>query len=535
MELTATLFFNLTPNGNGGTHYAPDRPTDGSKWGLAYIAKLKELCQLSNNSRYSDITIYNYDFNEGYIDIDNAVLIKALSPTYLAINSGDVFHSYYKFYSVDNFILTSNGARLYITLDQWATYIADAAITNATITKTNLQLNEDGDLLYLIDNQLSNNDITITKYPLGQAVSSDNLSVYALIRKTTNTNVTVSYEENMTVEIPLSSPLNSTLFFLYTLLDMISTVYEFKNVGTASSSTVKAQVINIYVDKSGLFTRLPVEFGQEYQLHYVNGWVNCYVIKEGLIEEKYHIVNGPINYTETNIDLKLPKLTTGIELGTAGTKLKLPPFVGSLWVKFVRINTGNGFSYYLTYGDEDYDITNSFTFPIVTNQGDLTAQEKIAKWLGVIGQVAGGAFQVAAGGAGYVTGPLSIAATLANIQEKRQGTLTGSDGNGFITFSGLLKRPIPETSVEILNVYMKYSDAIIHITESLNNMGADCYYTVPNYTEFFSFLASCKTLYEADTKFILCDVAINNIPYFAAQEIKETFSEGVKIIQITVE
>ena len=69
---------------------------------------------------------------------------------------------------------------------------------------------------------------------------------------------------------------------------------------------------------------------------------------------------------------------------------------------------------------------------------DMEKHERMAKGLNLMTNLAGGVFQIAAGGAGLVSGTAQIGSTLTNLNEHRNGAYIPA-GNGRNTFANIVK------------------------------------------------------------------------------------------------
>lgn len=130
-------------------------------------------------------------------------------------------------------------------------------------------------------------------------------------------------------------------------------------------------------------------------------------------------------------------------VGTKLAGLELARVTGTARVYYNIITKQDGLQVIVQQGDRMRDITDAFEVGLTNNDGNLTASQKIARTLQVVGGAASGAFQIAQGGVGYVTGALSAANSLTGVIVEGNARYTqGGDGvNTFRLLTGAATSP----------------------------------------------------------------------------------------------
>lgn len=541
--LQAILYFNLTPNGSGGEHFAPASRGSVKKWFAKYNSKLFALCDANpQTQRYAYISIYRFDLNDGYFDIDDSVLQgDGLYPTYLSVEFGDKSDGYAIFYFVDRVIFTGNGARLYVSVDYWATHIASAAFSDITVLKTNKLLSDNALNLYTYEQLKSPTEAGQKQFYSRRTYGMANLAVYAVITYKERETATDYIERTILARFNLfvnsAVPSQPTRAELLSLIEMASNIYEI--AFDLSASYKSASVSKLYLD---INPNVPIKTGTQVHTLLNNGaekTLACDVISQGYIVENYYI--GDRDYLQaypanaTFPVVRIPKLTGyKVSVGTFGNYLELPPFVGFMGVTFERIFGYDGITYKLSAGGNELDLTPNFQIATTLNRASLTAQEKTQKTLSVMSGVIGAGAQIVTGGiTGAISGTLSLANTFANIRRNDKGQVL-SVGDALLTFAGVIgfyNIPASDIIIGVSVDRLNAQDAPDH-TEAINYInanGANCSIAIET-DDLLNKLSEAHPIFNGQKYgFYQLNCTVDNIPYDASEAITGEFQQGVKI------
>ena len=165
---------------------------------------------------------------------------------------------------------------------------------------------------------------------------------------------------------------------------------------------------------------------------------------ENLKMKGYPLIGG---LKDTNIILSNLNNNYKNYFGTKGKYLLINNKNTSQKIIFRTITSNDDLSLQLIYEDNILDITDQFLISLTTNDGNLTTQQEIQKNLKQIANVASGAFQIIAGGAGLISGASPIAGSAAIVtgasqiagsftQSLSQGinTSKSTSGDGYVNF-----------------------------------------------------------------------------------------------------
>lgn len=519
--MDAVLYYNLTPNGSGGEHFAPKPNTDRQTWDETYINKLKELAGAGN---YIEMYIHNYSFNEGYFDIDNIGNV-LLRPTYISIhtdirtNSGT--KSFYAYYFIDRITQIGNGFRLYVSEDLWAGYIADAKFSYIHYKKINFYLDSTY-ATYLTTNKLTSKEVEKRYLPLGHNYSISDIRIIAVIRfqeqntfDTTIESINLfSFDPAQLTDLPVQGVTISEM------IEGVRNIYGLDMTGTNKAYVTKVYIVHKFFNEpagSAGFKSVIYSEKKTIQGKNLAGF-------QGIIEEEFNLFNSDISAPDEKY---IPFMAVGQQI-TVGTKydgLILPAFVREYAVKIRYEITKSGLKISVMDGRESRDITDSFLLDVVANSGTLNALETTAKSLGLISNLAGGAFQIAAGGAGIISGAAQIGNTLASgFTNNSNGTYL-PNGTGITTYDDIVTKRSGYVFYAVFNA--KFDNSAY---QEASHFGAYCDITPSLDKDLFTDIYNSTYLLAGGViKFTQADIVVDNIPYDAAEAITGEFEQGVKI------
>lgn len=532
------VFFDFTPDGNGGKFYMPKSESVD-----IYAANSKVLAAMKNDHpRYEIYMANTFKVYDTYIDLplySNAI---GHNITYLAIETD----SEILFYYVQSVKPLPQGYRLYISIDYWATYISISKITNVNFNKTNLQVGNPGEYLYITEGN-NNYDGSQRSYTpafnVTERITRNNLRIFAAVRHKSFQDISTSIEElhvyrfdpqDIATTNGHSEPTAQDIY------DTIETVFNIYAVTDRKGGEGSAQVLHLYIlENVGNYKTAAVAFKSKYKgtTATLTG-VEC---NSAINEYNIIVENGVDGYTPqgTPYDpgqyVRLYSIGIPIYFGTKYNYLTLPNFVSTYVVKIRYEFNQDKIVITVSSGNDSRDITEAFEVAGVANTGTLTTSQSIAKWLGIAAQAAGGIFQMIKGGAGYVTGAVTIASAATGIVNQQGGTIIGG-GDGLITFREIIDNGSGETFY-----FSRGSDNTAgqwSVMPRILFNGANCniQYKLPK-ENLLNYLHNLPALYLPDNNaanrdipaYIECTATIDNIPYDAAQVIADTLKSGVHI------
>lgn len=529
---TITIFTNFSPNSGDSYSYFPDGNSKDFNQKLLqkYISSVS-LSQPPIILNGSTFKIYS-----GYIEVaDNN--IRYYDATYIAIEH----NNYITFYYVDSIEFVSAGVRLYIRIDYWGTYIGRARIVNMEVTKTNLKL---GGLsvptLYTTDIIPINNAANDYFIGIGELLTADDVRIIAVINLQEESSVDTSITN---INVFGFDPKQFTTGAIKSAV--ISECIEgVRNIYSLANSNLKATVTKVYIISKTIYDITftagagfnTVVYGEKKLIQSQN--LSSYTSQ--VIEKQFNIFNGEAGYTVPDGYQTITALGCEMYAGVKYDGLKLPEFVGEYTVKVRFSLSPDSLKVIMVNHAEERDITSNFELPIVANSGTLTPLETMGKSLGLIANIAGGAFQIAAGGAGIISGTAQIGTALTNINNHSNGTYIPA-GNGYVTFANIVKSNDIGASSDRYLFYLRVKGSannVIYVhsqaDKRIATMGADCLYLI-----YFNDLKGVikdypYLLYNTDGVRIIRGTAeISQIPQQAIDAISTKLKEGVKLLLVS--
>lgn len=588
MNTTIYLFYNLTPNSRNGIYDCPNKQLSppahngDDTWGKQYLeilcARNEEKFPLARE-RFATLRGRSYLIYDTYIDI-SLTETDYYNPseyafiTYLAIvpDKGK-----YLFYHVTNFQLLPSKIRLYVTVDNWANYIAYSQLSDITITGTNLIISDN--LLYLCNSDKINNEVIENLLPIKKSFNSiyDNISltykslvIYAVISYSVSENTTLKTTSDRIevivfdyYELVKDNPnLNITSF-----IDCIRAISSIYGYGNNTTDYLPAQVQKIFIYDRSFKTSTLISS---------SGFIAVDNNANPIFLSYRRVINTQYQFTYTigcgnetylnNKNIDLVYANPGLK-GIAGPRssgYEIPNYVGIVTIKFeARIN--NDIQILVSTPNGSKDISTAFQVAVTrSNNIPLTAYEQMAKSLSTISnivsggaQIVGGIASTAGGNLGGITaiasGSLALGNTFIkeNINQYKNPTAV-ANGNAFLTYKNLLintSDPNPEEYSFYLTLYGEAKGneqgADISVREQIKVDGAACEYRLSNvllslYNSFFEYITALNTdqrylVPNIQNPYIQATLTINNIPDAAADDIQAKFNEGVRLNIVTIE
>lgn len=555
------IFFGATPN--KGTYIIPDRQVNENIikdiWGDAFIAYLEA------SAPHELLKVNTFKINDGFIDIEKKIYEypyqanNAYKISYLAVR----ILNKTLFYFVNSVNVMPQRIRLFVEMDNWGTYIGGAHINNVRVLNTNLQINapsETPETRYLLPDLSDSDQVAdkmVSAYGNNNRLDYGDLVIVATIKyvKHSDYQNVVEVIDNYAFNIRWVAGLNKTstvnLRDVRKALEWVQSIYSCQIPENVGSKEQDAQVINLY-----LLTKDFIEVPYDNIGHNIiefNGIRDNGTLKPDyqpsqnpglkvtkIIYSHEIILANDITYTpileNTNI-IHINALGKKIFFGTLDMGLELPIFAGCISCKFSILNQGENLLIKVECNNKELDITDCFKIAGIANSGTLTFQQTIAKALGGIANIAGGVFQIKAGGAGLVSGTAAITNQLiGGNNQQGNGTYIGG-GSGLSTILNIGDGASLADKGDYLYFIIKGAMEEDNQGKNyLNQYGAECDYTISNAYNFYTYIADCPYLTAIEgnaIKIIQCDCEVSNIPYNAAEEIEAKFNEGVRLIAIS--
>lgn len=476
------LYQGVNPNTARGTYYYFTSTQN-------YINALPAPVQTMNEN--------DYRYTGGEIRIALQTVTNAKKITYARISNaaGEWF------YHVVSVNYVSGYAVFSLLPDLWATYLADADISEIMATRCNRAI---GGGTY--------DDIELTVSRSVTALSDEvpALSIVAVVAVATGTssilvNKSATYLGLYEFEFAKLEPPEGVSIFDYAV-SIIAGIYS----ADATLGDLPAAVLKAYIVPHRV---LGVRVGAK-----IPGFNSKSIYGDKSLTPEAEI--APFSFP-VSFDLSIDPNYEYI-VGTALDGMRVPRTVGQQTVFYTYTTKQDGITVTVRIGDDVRDITNQFAVGLTSNDGNYTAQERIAGALGLIGNIASGAFQIAAGGSGVVTGALSIGSSLNNIARAGKPSYSAG-GDGLNTF-----RLLPGTATTPYKVQTFQSARDEGARARL--YGAKCATPLDSISDAFTpDLIGTGTFTET---FLACDCKVQGVPNDAQETIAQTLSDGVHMVAV---
>lgn len=132
------------------------------------------------------------------------------------------------------------------------------------------------------------------------------------------------------------------------------------------------------------------------------------------------------------------------------------------------VYSADGLTVQLRQDEKTYNLTDEYTFGVNITNGGMSTLDRINGALSMLSGIASGVFQIKSGGAGIVSGALSLSNTVSS-QFKSQLSSIAGDGNGLINFFYI---PSSIHYVAYNGVKIRKYQSAVSETDILNKYGA---------------------------------------------------------------
>lgn len=501
-----TLYKNITPNYKS-TYY--------------YFKVLSKFLAFLSSYKHDEIDANNYTIIRGSIRVKMdetraTKLSNYKNVTYIYDDTSECF------YHVNNAIVESGYVFFTTSLDNFATYMYKANLSNIIVKKCNRKISNNG----IYDEIKATSEWYYEdQYP--QGMTGDNLAIvfalkYNVKQSTFEARSTISLfairvDNIKTLMVSKKSELGA-ISSITLALDFVGGIY-----GVAGSiGDLKASVINAWL--------IP------------NSWIDKYWETNVTIKSRGVFVNSDLSITT-----QILKPQAGIEARTfTNLDVNKDYYIGGFnngvhIIKTcdnkasVRIGYGIGTSdvhVFVAQGNNQQDITACFQVSVATNDGNIVGLNKLAQYIrmGVTALSSGlgiGLGAQAGGGAGALAiskGIGKAGTQVASLLDKNFNTSLVGGGDGAVTF-WRAQFDLYDTNVRD---YVKLNYATSLVDE---NKRARC--TGVNFNEYINTLESIFTFSllgtgEAnDDTFLQATLSIDGIPTSAIEDIENLLAGGI--------
>lgn len=399
------VYKNILPNYAENTHYFFNNVPDYlSTLGVPFLRFENDNSIINGNIATIELP--------SVADLDNI--------TYIAWNNRGV----YRFYFVRSAIYQSGYAIFTLEVDLWATYMEHATFSNIRVTRCNRNI---GTGIY--DNiaategrefsRVSASDLTVDNLAIVYVVAFAT-GISSILVNNAGTSMGVFVQE-MTDDARAEG---RNLFDWW--LEVVSGIYAAQaTIGDLDANVLRAYIVpkNVLISKTNTVPVFKVKTPSF----------------SGTLTPSYEAAPFvyPVRY---DIDIDPNKKYF---VGTKHSGLELIRTTQPAPVYYNYIVKQDGLQVIVQQGDRMLDITDAFAVGLTSNDGNFTATERVARTLQVAGGIASGAFQVMAGGNGYVAGALTAANALTSAVEQGNARyVQGGDGvSTFRTYNGATQSP----------------------------------------------------------------------------------------------
>lgn len=538
--MQAYLFKDITPNDKGGEYYFLQGGTNAGFSERFFNRLLQEAP-----------AYYVYDFGtfnifDGYIDVAPQGADDLYNVTYIAIMDYIGSSAPYRFYKVSESVNTPSGVRFTTTLDLWATYLEKAVLRNVHIKQTNLKLFDkpilstewkEADILYktIEVNGVGASVPIYTPIPLTEDEININDLVWGVVIQFSPSKTIFSQSNLITIawkDVELDAYGNITADYF-----QLCNIYEAVSSGTYKiQGDPPAKIQRLYLLPRAF---LPLLEGYDLKVKVIdwNATSHNLTLKEASAEYLYSYKKEfLLNFSDIPMEnaINIPYIGLNTRFGTILDSIKLESYVGLVKVAVTVILSPEEIKVILTTPDEERDITEAFTLPVVVGE-TLTGSERIRKVLQVSAQFAGGVAQVASGvSSGNVAAVVSGGVQLGSAFIPGQGSqgAYGGGGNAFVTYETFLSENLNFNEIPKGVLYVITSEAeSSRRYKIVNNYGAQCDFVALNsFTTLNSIITNSSYLLSGiATPYIQGEISVENVITAAADEISAVFAQGARL------
>lgn len=394
------LYKNKLPNYGENTHVFFNDVND-------YVAYLgNAFIQFAEN---------RYTMNANIAEVQLPAVADIDDVTYIAWNNGGAW----RFFFVRSAVYQSEYAIFTLEVDLWATHIARATLSNIRVTRCNRNV---GNGVYdAIPSSVGREFLR-----LGDDIEEDDLAIIYVVAFATGVSSILVNNAGTALGIfvtefsDIGENAPEGVRKIDWAIELVSGIF----AADATIGDLDANVLKAYIVPKNV-------------LGIKSGTVPVFKVKSpsfsGTLTPTYEAAPFifPVRF---DVDIDPNKKYF---VGTKHAGVELVRTTQPTEIVYNFIVKQDGLQVIVQQGDRMLDITDAFAIGLTSNDGNITATERVARTLQFVGGIASGAFQIMQGGAGYVTGALTAANALANNIEQGNARYA-QGGDGVSTFRALL-------------------------------------------------------------------------------------------------
>lgn len=380
-----------------------------------------------------------YTMNGNIAEVQLPSLIDVDDVTYIVWNTGGAW----RFFFVRSAVYQSGFAIFTLDVDLWATHIARASLSNIRVTRCNRNIGTGiydpipVAVGYAFEELVENFDIQDLSILFVVAYSTGTTSIFG-----NNSATKLSVFAKRLSEIDNIPALFNVIDYG---IELVGGIYGIEGELSGIEYSLDANVLKAYLVPSNVLIQKET-FSPTFKCKsptFTGDFIPSFEVAPFAMPQAFEIEFDP------NKKYYCGTKYAGLEL----VRTTKPTFV--LYRFTVK---QDGLQVTVQQGDRMLEITDAFQVGLTSNDGNFTTSQQIARVLQTMSGIAGGVFQISAGGAGYVTGALSIGNAL-------QGAFT--EGNARYVQGGDGVTTFRSASGEVLTPF------VIQVNESINDEAAN--------------------------------------------------------------
>lgn len=438
-----------------------------------------------------------YTMNGNIAEVQLPAVADLDDVTYIAWNNGGAW----RFFFVRSAVYQSGYAIFTLEVDLWATYISRATFSNIRVTRCNRAV---GVGIY------DNIPVALGREfsRLGDTMNENDLAILYVVAYATGVSSILVNNAGTALGVfanEISNITSEDVPKIDRAIEDVAGIYAAEgNIGDLDANVLKAYIVpkNVLGIKSGttpIFRTKTPKYS-------------------GTLTPSFEV--APLIFPKVfEIDIDPNKKYF---VGTKHAGLELARVTERTQVFYNFIVKQDGLQVIIQQGDRMLDITDAFQVGLTSNDGNFTTSQQIARTLQMLGGIASGAFQVAQGGAGYVTGVLSATNAIASVIEQGNARYTqGGDGvSTFRLLSGVGTSPF----------YVQTNTSINDEAANARLYGATFNEVVDSIDDVFNAsLLGAGTLTET---FVAAEARVDGIPTDARDVIAASIRAGIYAVKL---
>lgn len=477
------LYRDILPNYDNNTHIMYNNIDD-------YIAYL--------GAPYLSFEENRYTLNGNIAEVTIGLKTDIDHITYIAWNNNGMW----RFYHVLSAVNQSGYAIFNLDVDLWGTFISYAQFSKIRVSRCNRNI---GTGIY---DPIAATAGAYTLTPIGEHKSINDFVIVYVVAYATGLSSIASNGAGTAIQVFANDIVDFEGRPEGSLLDWyigaVSGVYSLKANILSEVVDLDANVLKAYLIPASAITPSlePVP---------VFNFINDH--DKGTLTPNY-VLRPLVKRTTYSIEID-PEYT--YRVGTKDTGLDIIRTTENTLIYYNIYQKQDGLQIVVQQGTRTLDITSAFEIGLTRNDANVTVWQQISDTLQATTGIASGAFQIYAGGAGYVTGSLSIANSLFGVIKESNAQYTkGGDGLTSSVTGTIFDTPFyAQLSRSVSNSEKEHARLFGAVFDSYQN-NLDYIFSRP--------LLGSGSLTQT---YIVADLCVDNIPASARDLIVSTFARGV--------